>query len=219
MGFWWGAGAALLVLGCVLFVRIFLVLRRNEAHKPCKTGPASVLVVLGSGGHTTEILRLMNSLSASYAPRHYVIANTDRMSEEKVRFFEAVRTEENTEPQELTLKDPANPLGKQSHQHQCSRSGQHPQHRSTDHTGPASLGGPHCPRARHKTPKASALLGIPTRQVSPRWAEKTFQGHPQSLLDSATLPLTPGSPWPRIAISGGRASGRASDIYHSPDSS
>uniref|UniRef100_UPI00398F7F49 UDP-N-acetylglucosamine transferase subunit ALG14 isoform X2 n=1 Tax=Pristiophorus japonicus TaxID=55135 RepID=UPI00398F7F49 len=99
MGFWWGAGAALLVLGCVLFVRIFLVLRRNEAHKPCKTGPASVLVVLGSGGHTTEILRLMNSLSASYAPRHYVIANTDRMSEEKVRFFEAVRTEENTEPQ------------------------------------------------------------------------------------------------------------------------
>uniref|UniRef100_A0A3Q2DZ49 UDP-N-acetylglucosamine transferase subunit ALG14 n=1 Tax=Cyprinodon variegatus TaxID=28743 RepID=A0A3Q2DZ49_CYPVA len=36
------------------------------------------------GGHTTEILRLMDSLSSVYTPRHYVIADTDRMSEDKI---------------------------------------------------------------------------------------------------------------------------------------
>ncbi|KAL0156446.1 hypothetical protein M9458_047692, partial [Cirrhinus mrigala] len=40
-------------------------------------------------GHTTEIVRLMGSLSQSYNPRHYVIADTDKMSEEKIRTFEA----------------------------------------------------------------------------------------------------------------------------------
>lgn len=44
-----------------------------------------------SGGHTTEIIRLMESLSAVYTPRHYVIADTDRMSEDKICTFEASR--------------------------------------------------------------------------------------------------------------------------------
>lgn len=44
-----------------------------------------------AGGHTTEILRLLESLSAVYTPRHYVIADTDRMSEDKIRAFEAAR--------------------------------------------------------------------------------------------------------------------------------
>lgn len=44
-----------------------------------------------SGGHTTEIIRLMESLSAVYTPRHYVLADTDRISEDKVRTFEASR--------------------------------------------------------------------------------------------------------------------------------
>ncbi|XP_041063494.1 UDP-N-acetylglucosamine transferase subunit ALG14 homolog isoform X1 [Carcharodon carcharias] len=99
MGLSCGAGAVLFALGCIFVARIFLALRRHEAGKPGRQGTVSVLVVLGSGGHTTEILRLMDSLSASYAPRHYVIANTDRMSEEKVRILEAARTKGNTEPQ------------------------------------------------------------------------------------------------------------------------
>ncbi|XP_067892935.1 UDP-N-acetylglucosamine transferase subunit ALG14 homolog [Heterodontus francisci] len=94
-----GVGAALFAFGCIFIARVLLVLKRVEAHKPAKQRLASILVVLGSGGHTTEILRLMESLSASYAPRHYVIANTDSMSEEKVRFLEAARTKGNTEPQ------------------------------------------------------------------------------------------------------------------------
>ncbi|XP_069795177.1 UDP-N-acetylglucosamine transferase subunit ALG14 isoform X3 [Narcine bancroftii] len=51
------------------------------------------------GGHTTEILRLVGSLSASYTPRHYVIADTDRMSEDKICAFETARSKEHSEPQ------------------------------------------------------------------------------------------------------------------------
>lgn len=52
-----------------------------------------------TGGHTTEIIRLMGSLSQSYAPRHYVMADTDKMSEDKIRTFEASKEKSNTEAQ------------------------------------------------------------------------------------------------------------------------
>ncbi|CAH1274329.1 ALG14 [Branchiostoma lanceolatum] len=39
-------------------------------------------------GHTAEILRLMRGLSDTYAPRYYIIAETDQLSEEKVHRFE-----------------------------------------------------------------------------------------------------------------------------------
>ncbi|XP_068098689.1 UDP-N-acetylglucosamine transferase subunit ALG14 isoform X2 [Hyperolius riggenbachi] len=42
-----------------------------------------------SGGHTTEILRLLSSLTKSYSPTHYVLAETDKMSEDKICSFEA----------------------------------------------------------------------------------------------------------------------------------
>ena len=41
------------------------------------------------GGHTSEILSLISTLSfAKYSPRHYVIANTDRLSADKVTLLE-----------------------------------------------------------------------------------------------------------------------------------
>ena len=48
---------------------------------------------LHTGGHTTEILRLLSAMSESYSPRCYVIANTDKMSEDKIKTFEAERKE------------------------------------------------------------------------------------------------------------------------------
>ncbi|XP_072430713.1 UDP-N-acetylglucosamine transferase subunit ALG14 isoform X2 [Chiloscyllium punctatum] len=96
-----GVAVVLFALGCILIARIFLVLGRNGAPKVGRRGSASVLVVLGS-----EILRLMESLSASYVPRHYVIANTDKMSEEKVRILEASRTKGNTDPQHTIHRIP-----------------------------------------------------------------------------------------------------------------
>jgi beta-1,4-N-acetylglucosaminyltransferase len=46
----------------------------------------STMVVLGSGGHTTEILRLTSALNKDvYQPRTFIIAETDSRSEEKLR--------------------------------------------------------------------------------------------------------------------------------------
>uniref|UniRef100_A0A6Q2ZPV6 UDP-N-acetylglucosamine transferase subunit ALG14 n=1 Tax=Esox lucius TaxID=8010 RepID=A0A6Q2ZPV6_ESOLU len=86
------AGLSFIVI-CFI-VRLCIVIRSGSKCKPGEKGPICVLVVAGSGGHTTEILRLMESLSLSYSPRHYVIADTDKMSEDKIRTFE--RSKKNT---------------------------------------------------------------------------------------------------------------------------
>lgn len=45
------------------------------------TGPVKTMIVLGSGGHTAEMLMLLESMDrAFYCPRVYVAANTDHMS-------------------------------------------------------------------------------------------------------------------------------------------
>lgn len=46
-----------------------------------------------TGGHTTEILRLLSCLSELYSPRHYIFADSDKMSEAKIRSFEQKRSE------------------------------------------------------------------------------------------------------------------------------
>uniref|UniRef100_A0A452HQX1 UDP-N-acetylglucosamine transferase subunit ALG14 n=1 Tax=Gopherus agassizii TaxID=38772 RepID=A0A452HQX1_9SAUR len=82
-------GAAALLLVLLLTARLLLA-RRNSSPR---TAPLSLLVVAGSGGHTTEILRLLSSLSQSYSPRHYIFADSDKMSEDKIRTFEQKRAE------------------------------------------------------------------------------------------------------------------------------
>uniref|UniRef100_A0A3B5MA86 UDP-N-acetylglucosamine transferase subunit ALG14 n=1 Tax=Xiphophorus couchianus TaxID=32473 RepID=A0A3B5MA86_9TELE len=78
-----------LFLTALLFLlRVYFVLNSGSNHPPKTRSHVAVLVVAGSGGHTTEIMRLMESLSAAYTPRHYVIADTDKMSEEKIVAFE-----------------------------------------------------------------------------------------------------------------------------------
>ncbi|XP_007976077.2 UDP-N-acetylglucosamine transferase subunit ALG14 isoform X1 [Chlorocebus sabaeus] len=79
-----GAVAAFLIL------RIWVVLRSRD-FTPRES--LSILVVAGSGGHTTEILRLLGSLSSAYSPRHYVIADTDEMSANKINSFELDRAD------------------------------------------------------------------------------------------------------------------------------
>lgn len=90
MGLLCGALCGATVTLLTMFIlRIFVTLRSK--NKPGQKGSVSVLVVAGSGGHTTEIIRLMGALSQSYNPRHYVIADTDKMSEDKIRAFESER--------------------------------------------------------------------------------------------------------------------------------
>ena len=52
-----------------------------------------------TGGHTTEVLRLLSAMSDSYSPRCYVIANTDKMSEDKIKTFEAERKQQSESSQ------------------------------------------------------------------------------------------------------------------------
>ncbi|BDA47946.1 UDP-N-acetylglucosamine transferase subunit ALG14 homolog [Coccomyxa sp. Obi] len=48
------------------------------------------LIVLGSGGHTAELLALLEQMDPMrYSPRTYVVASTDRMGAQKARTFEA----------------------------------------------------------------------------------------------------------------------------------
>uniref|UniRef100_A0A8C8ZFC6 UDP-N-acetylglucosamine transferase subunit ALG14 n=1 Tax=Prolemur simus TaxID=1328070 RepID=A0A8C8ZFC6_PROSS len=79
-----GAVAAFLVL------RLWIVLRSQDVT-PRQS--LSLLVVAGSGGHTTEILRLLGSLSNAYSPRHYIVADTDEMSANKINSFELDRAD------------------------------------------------------------------------------------------------------------------------------
>ncbi|XP_076441190.1 UDP-N-acetylglucosamine transferase subunit ALG14-like [Babylonia areolata] len=48
------------------------------------SGNASVLIVVGSGGHTKEILTLTEKLGAQYSPRQYIVASTDSISLKKI---------------------------------------------------------------------------------------------------------------------------------------
>ncbi|XP_004635757.1 UDP-N-acetylglucosamine transferase subunit ALG14 homolog [Octodon degus] len=84
------AVAAAGTVAVVLVLRLWTVLRCQDVT-PRES--LSLLVVAGSGGHTTEILRLLGSLSSAYSPRHYVIADTDKMSADKINSFELDRAD------------------------------------------------------------------------------------------------------------------------------
>jgi beta-1,4-N-acetylglucosaminyltransferase len=77
----------------ILFVlRLLWILPgiHTQAPSPRKSS-ARLLVVLGSGGHTAEILRLLESLDFRnrYSWRVYVASSGDTLSEGKAREFEA----------------------------------------------------------------------------------------------------------------------------------
>jgi len=58
------------------------VLTSNEAPV---SGKVRLCVVLGSGGHTAEMLKLVQTLDTQvYTPRTYFIAQTDKFSQEKL---------------------------------------------------------------------------------------------------------------------------------------
>ncbi|XP_047205070.1 UDP-N-acetylglucosamine transferase subunit ALG14 homolog isoform X1 [Girardinichthys multiradiatus] len=90
---------ALFLTVLLFLLRLYLVVISGSNQPPGARGHVAVLVVAGSGGHTTEIMRLMESLSAAYTPRHYVIADTDRMSEEKIVTFESSKPQSHSDLQ------------------------------------------------------------------------------------------------------------------------
>ena len=65
---------------------LWLILLFASRLRKRQRGSISTLIVLGSGGHTAEMVKLVSSLDrCRYSPRHYVAAVTDALSAEKAR--------------------------------------------------------------------------------------------------------------------------------------
>lgn len=87
---WWWTLLALLL---ILVVRAVIVLHTIHRHRcsleharPIRSLPAKTLVVLGSGGHTTEMLALLKNLDRSvYTPLIYMVASSDDTSLRRVK--------------------------------------------------------------------------------------------------------------------------------------
>lgn len=76
---------------CIVLMRVIYLLRPNQqaAHAKRRTASTRTMVILGSGGHTTEMLALTKELDKTrYTPRIYVLAATDTTSEPKVMALE-----------------------------------------------------------------------------------------------------------------------------------
>ncbi|KAI3705517.1 hypothetical protein L1987_75756 [Smallanthus sonchifolius] len=78
------------VISTLLVVRVLYVI--SQSSKPARNTSQknlSTLVVLGSGGHTAEMINLLSVLPKDrFAPRFYIAAATDNMSLQKARVFE-----------------------------------------------------------------------------------------------------------------------------------
>ncbi|KAL7582688.1 uncharacterized protein LOC111908536 [Lactuca sativa] len=78
------------IITTLLLVRILYVI--SQGSKPiCNTSSKhlSTLIVLGSGGHTAEMINLLSVMQNDrFAPRFYIAAVTDNMSLQKARVFE-----------------------------------------------------------------------------------------------------------------------------------
>ena len=85
-------GAIGLLVGLVLRFIYLASKCGKDATPPARkrTSPGRALIVLGSGGHTAEMLRLVGGMNLhNYTPRVYVVAEEDKMSVDKVEKFES----------------------------------------------------------------------------------------------------------------------------------
>lgn len=84
--------AVLLTIGVITVLVIRIVYVINRSRKPLHSkSPRSLstLIVLGSGGHTAEMLNLLYVLQTErFKPRYYIAAATDNMSLQKAHVFE-----------------------------------------------------------------------------------------------------------------------------------
>ncbi|XP_015440320.1 PREDICTED: UDP-N-acetylglucosamine transferase subunit ALG14 homolog, partial [Dufourea novaeangliae] len=67
---------------------------RKEQKQVVHVDRIKTIIILGSGGHTAEMIRILNCLNfKNYSPRIYVHADTDVMSKEKVKDLEKDNTD------------------------------------------------------------------------------------------------------------------------------
>lgn len=87
------------VLLLLIAARILWILPRfpgapqSQINESGRRQTVRTMIVLGSGGHTTEMLQMMTNLGHDrYSPRHYVIAATDLMSQSKAKTYEQLKS-------------------------------------------------------------------------------------------------------------------------------
>ncbi|XP_031482989.1 UDP-N-acetylglucosamine transferase subunit ALG14 [Nymphaea colorata] len=84
-----GVAASILLL--LIFIRIMFVFLSTgkPVRNLCSSKPVSTLIILGSGGHTAEMMNLLCVLEIDkFSPRSYIAAATDNMSLQKAKVFE-----------------------------------------------------------------------------------------------------------------------------------
>ncbi|KAJ0082824.1 hypothetical protein Patl1_10133 [Pistacia atlantica] len=86
----WSIMAFVAISFTIFTIRLLYVLYLTGKPSRTKSSqPLSTLVVLGSGGHTAEMMNLLSVLQMDrFAPRFYIAAATDNMSLQKARVFE-----------------------------------------------------------------------------------------------------------------------------------
>ncbi|CEO99498.1 UDP-N-acetylglucosamine transferase subunit ALG14 [Plasmodiophora brassicae] len=78
------------LLAAVVWVVVAVSWSRRPRHRD-DAGTIVTLAVLGSGGHTSELLTVMKGMDRGrYRPLHYVVADTDRTSQGRVLDQDAV---------------------------------------------------------------------------------------------------------------------------------
>ncbi|GFP91278.1 UDP-n-acetylglucosamine transferase subunit alg14 homolog [Phtheirospermum japonicum] len=91
-------------ISTLIMTRIFYVIYRSSKPLYCKPpGPLSTLIVLGSGGHTAEMLNLLAVMQMErFKPRYYIAAATDNMSLQKARVLEDLLMDKGVESVETS---------------------------------------------------------------------------------------------------------------------
>lgn len=101
----------LLLIAVILFIvfRVFYLLHRSQRLLNKKHDKIKTLIILGSGGHTAEMMAILRKLNKEiYSPRSYVLAESDHTSMAKVVEIEAEKYNVQTEqvPEYNMLKIP-----------------------------------------------------------------------------------------------------------------
>uniref|UniRef100_A0A8D8WR25 UDP-N-acetylglucosamine transferase subunit ALG14 n=1 Tax=Cacopsylla melanoneura TaxID=428564 RepID=A0A8D8WR25_9HEMI len=88
--FYWIVSICLFILLCILLRTVYVLLEvKNETRSLYELAShkkkLKTLIILGSGGHSTEMLRLVETLNRKiFTPKFYIVASSDSKSKEKL---------------------------------------------------------------------------------------------------------------------------------------
>ncbi|KAM7540026.1 hypothetical protein Aperf_G00000036841 [Anoplocephala perfoliata] len=73
----------MMIVECLVVLLMLIIGFKCYAARLYNHGKCSTMLILGSGGHTAELLSYVRSLPPFYTPRIYIVASTDTLSGKK----------------------------------------------------------------------------------------------------------------------------------------